>query len=83
MVENKDNGVTVSNVTLGDGAPPRRERWPFSGLKSGEYFQCDDLTQHTAIRTAASRAQKKYGTKFSVRKVKLRSGRSVLRVYMQ
>lgn len=72
-----------TTVTLGDGAPPKRERWPFSKLKSGEYFQCDDLGQHMALRTAASRAQKRLGTRFSVRKVALRSGRQVIRVFMQ
>lgn len=78
MADDNNNAVSV-----GDGAPPRRERWPFATLQSGQYFQCDDLQQHTAIRTAASRAQRKYGKRFSVRKVKLRSGREVIRVFMQ
>lgn len=70
-------------VTLGDGTAPRRERWPFGSLKPGKYFQCADVTQHTAIRTAASRAQKKYRCRFSVRKVRLSTGKFVIRVFMQ
>jgi len=70
-------------VTLGDGDAPRRERWPFASLKPGKYFQCSDVGQHTAIRTAASRAQKKYGKRFSVRKVRLAPGSYVIRVFMQ
>ena len=68
---------------ISEGTAPRRERWPFGSLKPGQFFTCSDLEQHAALRTAASRAQKKYACRFSVRKVKTRSGKSVLRVFMQ
>lgn len=72
-----------TKVTLGDGIAPRREKWPFASLKPGNYFQCADIEQHTALRTAASRAQKKYGKRFSVHKVRLAPGNYVLRVFLQ
>lgn len=72
-----------AKVTLGDGTAPRREKWPFAKLKPGNYFECPDLEEHTAIRTAASRAQKKYRCRFSVHKVRVAPGNYVIRVFMQ
>lgn len=75
-----------NEVTFGAGAVPAKERWPFAQLKAGKYFQCDDVSQHTAIRTAASRAQKKLGKKFSVRKLSVGEGkeaRAVIRVFLK
>lgn len=71
-------------VTMGEGEAPGRERWPFSTLKrKGLYFECENLSQHTALRTAASRASKRYKRKFSVRKVMNERGIPVIRVYAQ
>lgn len=71
--QNMNNGSAVMNeVTFGEGkVPGRGERWPFSTLKRGKYFECADLTLYTAIRTAASRAQKKLKRKFTVRKLRV------------
>lgn len=75
----------ASKVSFGNGAVPQVERWPFSTLKRGQYFQCDDITQHTAIRAAATRARKRLNKTFSVHKVKVKEGaeiRRVIRVYL-
>lgn len=75
-----------NEVTFGAGTVPAKERWPFAQLKPGKYFQCDDVSQHTAIRTAASRAQKKWGRKFSVRKLTVGKGEeahAVIRVFLK
>lgn len=61
-----------SKVSIANGVAPTAERWPFSTLKRGQYFQCDDLTKHTAIRAAATRASKRLNKKFSVSKVKIK-----------
>lgn len=74
----EENG---SKVTLGKGRPAVRERWPFSKLKAGGFFQVDDMTQWVALRTAANRAGKKLGSRFSVRKAEAR-GKEVIRVYI-
>lgn len=75
-----------SEVSFGEGRAPGKERWPFSELKRGKYFECEDLSQHTAIRTAASRAQKKLKRQFSVRKIRVTAGkaqRTVIRVFLK
>lgn len=68
-----------AKVIMGKGTPVR-ERWPFSKLKAGRFFQVDDVTQWIAIRTAASRAGKRLGKEFSVRKAEYK-GKAVIRVY--
>jgi hypothetical protein len=77
----------ADKVSFGNGQPYRTpERWPFSQLKPGHFFECTDLSQHTAIRTAASRARKRLKRRFSVRKVTLtenRVRRQVIRVYLE
>jgi hypothetical protein len=83
-----DEDLMADKVSFGIGNGRSRvpERWPFSKLTRGHYFQCDDLTQHTALRTAATRARKKLGKKFSVRKVTIVSGgvkKQAIRVYLQ
>lgn len=78
--------MSSNEVSVGEGKAPTNERWPFSTLKKGQYFQCDDLTQHTALRTAASRAKKKLSKVFSVRKVAIKVGgeaRTVIRVFLE
>jgi hypothetical protein len=75
----------ADKVSFGNGDAPQAERWPFSKLKRGKYFECEDLSQHTAIRTAATRARKRLKKKFSVRKVTMVEGgvrRQVIRVYL-
>lgn len=71
-----------AQVTMGEGEAPGRERWPFASLKKGKYFECVNLAQHTALRTAASRASRRYKRKFSVRKLVV-EGQTVIRVYAQ
>lgn len=68
-----------SKVVIGKGTPVR-ERWPFSKIKAGNFFQVDDMTQWVALRTAASRAGKRLNRKFLVRKADFK-GREVIRVY--
>lgn len=71
-------------VTIGTGEAPARKTWPFERLKKGQYFQCDDLERWIALRTSASRAGKKLGKRFKVRKVEIGKGstrREVIRVY--
>lgn len=71
-------------VTFGEGDNPGRGRWPFfKKLAKGKYFEVTDLTRHTALRTAASRAGKKLKKTFSVRKVRRDDGVSVIRVYRE
>lgn len=75
----------ANKVSFGNGAVPQLERWPFSGLKPGHYFQCDDITKHASIRSAASRARKRLKKDFSVHKVKLMKDGAitqVIRVYL-
>lgn len=74
----------ASKVSFGNGAVPVVERWPFSTLKPGQFFQCDDVKQHIALRAAATRARKRLKRTFSVNKVKLtKDGEliQVIRVY--
>lgn len=82
-----NNGSSMSEVAFGEGRVPGKERWPFSALKRGKYFECEDVNLHTAIRTAASRAQKRLGKKFTVRKMRVPSGASgektVIRVFLK
>jgi frataxin-like iron-binding protein CyaY len=73
-------GENGSKVVIAKGAAPSRERWPFSKLKPGEFFQVDNMTQWIALRTAASRAGKRLNRKFSVRKDE-HKGKEVIRVY--
>jgi hypothetical protein len=78
--------MASDKVSMGNGSPPDVERWPFSELKRGKYFEVTDLKQHTAVRTASTRAKKKLGKKFSVRKVTLTEdgvARQVIRVYLE
>ncbi|OLB83114.1 MAG: hypothetical protein AUI15_36640 [Actinobacteria bacterium 13_2_20CM_2_66_6] len=72
-----------ATLSVGEGTAPRREKWPFGKLKPGAYFECSDVEQHTALRTAASRARKKYGRRFSVHKVRVAPGNYVIRVFLQ
>lgn len=72
--------VSVNGVSIGSGTVKETERWPFGQLTLQNYFQVDNLKLHTAVRTAATRAKKKYGRNFSVRKVTV-EGRKVIRVY--
>ena len=77
----------ADKVSFGNGRPPEDERWPFSTLKRGSYFQVEDLKQHTALRTAATRARKRLGKRFSVRKVTFQGAdgakRQAIRVYLK
>lgn len=68
-------------VSMGTGAPQQRERWPFSKLKPGKFFQVDDMRNWIAVRTAASRAGKRLNRQFSVRKAQ-HKGKEVIRVYV-
>jgi hypothetical protein len=77
----------MGEVAFGEGRAPGKERWPFSELKRGKYFQCEDVSLHTAIRTAASRAQKRLNKKFTVRKMQVPDGpgvfKTVIRVFLK
>lgn len=73
----------TEGVTFGEGKVPVKERWPFAELKKGKFFECTDLTKHTALRTAASRARKKLNKTFAVRKVANEKGALVIRVYLE
>lgn len=72
--------VSTNGVVIGNGTVKETERWPFGKLTLQNYFEVDDLGLHTAVRTAATRAKKKYNRNFSVRKVTV-EGRQVIRVY--
>lgn len=82
-----NNGSSMGEVAFGEGRAPGKERWPFSELKRGKYFQCEDVSLHTAIRTAASRAQKRLNKKFTVRKMQVPDGpgvfKTVIRVFLK
>ncbi|HSV90943.1 MAG TPA: hypothetical protein VLH80_07570 [Nitrospiraceae bacterium] len=73
----------ADKVSFGNGDSARVERWPFSKLKPGKYFEITDLSQHVALRTAASRARKKHNTTFIVRKMTRQDGTPILRVYRE
>ena len=77
------NEAGVDQVTFGEGDNPGRGRWPFEQLKKGQFFEVTDLTKHVALRTAASRARKKFKKVFAVRKVKRDDDVQVIRVYRQ
>lgn len=81
-----NNGSSMSEITVGEGQAPGKERWPFSTLRRGKYFECADVKLHTALRTAASRAQKRLKKKFTVRKMQVPNGtagnlKTVIRVF--
>lgn len=66
----------------GKGKAPPRGRWPdFHTVKKDHFFEVADLAQHVNLRSAASRAAKRLGRTFTVRKEENSSGTEVLRVY--
>lgn len=77
--------MVSADLVIQKGTIAQTERWPFASLKRGSYFQVDDLSLHTAVRSAATRAKRRYPQKnFSVRKVTvMKNGapQRVLRVY--
>jgi hypothetical protein len=78
--EHNNEDAMVSEVQIGEGTVREIERWPFSRLKRGNYFEVKDLEDHAAVRSAATRAKKRYKRHFSVRKVTV-EGKQVIRVY--
>lgn len=78
-----EHPMATDKVSFGNGRSAREERWPFSKLKQGKYFEVTDLNQYVALRTASSRARRKFEAVFNVRKMAREDGTVVLRVYRE
>lgn len=77
--------MTEEHSRTGRGSPPQKYGF-FRTLKVGHYHEVSDLSKYSALRTAASRANKQLKRKFTVSK-EIDNGergeveRTVIRVY--
>jgi hypothetical protein len=61
-------GKPFFTVAHGASLPPSKNRYPFSSMKVGSYFDVPRASDH-AVRVSASQHGKKYGRTYSVRRI--------------